>query len=89
MEFMHLRKSRCVLYEKALKTDTAFLAICQRHRSAPVSTGDYRYRHRHQPAQTGTYRHRPALTGLDRHKTVTGRPGLALIPEKLKNFDLE
>ena len=58
-----------------------------RHRSAPVCTGDYRYRHRSAPGitrtGTGTYRHRPALTGLDRHKTGldrhktgTDRPGL-------------
>jgi hypothetical protein len=31
---------------------------------APVGTGDYRHRHR------------PALTGMDRPKTSTDRPGL-------------
>jgi hypothetical protein len=44
-----------------------------------VSCGlDYRYRHRHryQPSPSGPDRHRPALTGLDRHKTGTDRPGL-------------
>jgi hypothetical protein len=42
--------------------NTAFLAVCQRHRSAP--------------APTGPDRHPPALTRLDRHKTGTDRPGL-------------
>jgi hypothetical protein len=40
----------------------------------PVQTGTDRPRPA--PTGTGTYRHRPALTGLDRHKTGTDRPGL-------------
>jgi hypothetical protein len=40
--------------------NTAFLAVCPRHR----------------PAQTGTNRHRHLPAGLDRYKTGTDRPGL-------------
>jgi hypothetical protein len=47
--------------------NTAVIAVgTGRHRSAPVPA----------PTGTGTYRHRPALTGLDRQKTGTDRPGL-------------
>jgi hypothetical protein len=68
---------------------TAFLAVCQRHRSAPGTTGTGTGTDRPRPAQTGPDRHQPAQAGPD--WTASTGPGgfmtfLTLILQKGKIF---